>query len=105
MTIPQESEYYVSPTWWNVCANSIIDNYVTLQDTWEKPIDRVHDKETKVRIRRVSSQIKTFNLELFCVKCCYNTLTILLRHYSIRLRMLTYSEASGKWKSCHRTTL
>ena len=45
------------PTWWTVYANSlcsIIDNYDTLQDTWEEAADIVHDTETKARIKGVS---------------------------------------------------
>ena len=52
------------PTRWTVCADSlgsIVDNYTTLQDTWEEAVDIVHDTETKARIRGVSSQMKTFN--------------------------------------------
>ena len=35
------------PTRWTVCADSlgsIVDNHVTLQDTWEEAADIVHDK-------------------------------------------------------------
>ena len=60
------------PTRWTVCSDSlssIIDNYVSLQDTWEEAADIVHDTETKARIRGVSSQMKTFNFLFGTVLC------------------------------------
>ena len=87
------------PTRWTVCADSlcsinIIDNYETLQDTWEEAADIVHDTETKARIRGVSSQMKTFNFLFGTVLC-----EMLLRHtdnLSKALQKKTISAAEGQ---------
>ena len=85
------------PTRWTVCADSlgsIVDNYTTLQDTWEEAADIVHDTETKARIRGVSSQMKTFNFLFGTVLC-----EVLLRHtdnLSKALQKKTISAAEGQ---------
>ena len=85
------------PTRWTVCADSlssIIDNYVSLQDTWEEAADIVHDTETKARIRGVSSQMKTFNFLFGTVLC-----EMLLHHtdnLSKALQKKTISAAEGQ---------
>ena len=85
------------PTQWTVCADSlgsIVDNYTTLQDTWEEAVDIVHDTETKARIRGVSSQMKTFNFLFGTVLS-----EMLLRHtdnLSKALQKQTISAAEGQ---------
>ena len=85
------------PTRWTVCADSlgsIVDNYVTLQDTWEEAPDIVHDTETKARIKGVSSQMKTFNFLFGTVLC-----EMLLCHtdnLSKALQKKTISAAEGQ---------
>ena len=85
------------PTRWTVCADplsSIIDNYVSLQDTWEEAADIVHDTETKARIRGVSSQMETFNFLFGTVLC-----EMLLCHtdnLSKALQKKTISAAEGQ---------
>ncbi len=52
------------PTRWTVKANSlssIISNYEVLQCTWEEAVLVTKDTESKVRIRGVSAQMKTFS--------------------------------------------
>ena len=61
----------------------IIDNYVALQDTWEEAVDIVYDtQKPRLESEELHHKRKSliFLLALFCVKCCYVTLKILVRH-------------------------
>ena len=52
------------PTRWTVRAEalqSILNNYMVLQELWMESLDKVKDSEMKARILGVASQMKTFN--------------------------------------------
>ena len=52
------------PTRWTVRANSlqsVLDNYVVLQDLWEESYSDVKDTDIRARIKGVDAQMKTFD--------------------------------------------
>lgn len=52
------------PTRWTVRANalaSVMDNFETLELTWEEAVDILQDSEMRARIRGVSAVMSTFN--------------------------------------------
>ena len=85
------------PTWWTVWANAlacIIENYVILQDTWDKALEVAKDTDSKAKINGVSAQMKKFEF-------LFSTILgeILLRHCDNLSQMLqskTMSAAEGQ---------
>ena len=52
------------PTQWTVRANSlqsVLDNYVVLQDLWEESYSETKDTDIRARIKGVDAQMKTFD--------------------------------------------